>query len=249
MAGSVWILASCSELPVELNEPVESLRTTAPDDRILRHVLVRFVRLDGRVDYAGIATEPGAIDEYLGQVASTDVAALEPAVQRAFWINAYNAMFLRAVSLWHPKPSIRRIPAIDRRVILHVGSERLTLAAIRERKILGAGDPRALFALRTGSSSGPQTGREPLAPGQLDTELHRKAREFLMDAERNDLDASDGTIDLSRLFERYLDLFGSDRKGLLDFLIKQRPGLREQLDQPGLAVRWKPWDDRLDDAR
>ena len=105
-----------------------------------------------------------ALDEYLGQVGSTDVDALAPAARRAFWINAYNAMFLRAVSKWHPQTSIRRVPAIDRRVVIHVGEEPLTLAAIRERKILGAGDPRALFALRTGSASGPDERHPPSSP-------------------------------------------------------------------------------------
>lgn len=240
---------ACREIPIELNEPVSERLAEAPDDRLLRHVLVRFVHLDGRVDYAGIATEPEALDGYLDRVARTDPEALEPSTRLAFWINAYNAMFLRAVSLWHPLPSTRRVPAIDRRTILHVGGEALTLAAIRERKIFGAGDPRALFALRTGSESGPVTGREPISAAQLDSELRTRTRDFLADPKRNDLDASDGVIELSRLFDRYRDLFGSSERGIVDFLIAQRPGLRESLRKPRLVVRWKRWDEQLDEGR
>ncbi|MBL8897525.1 MAG: DUF547 domain-containing protein [Planctomycetes bacterium] len=247
LAGALF--ASCTELPVRVNEPVEERRGTPPDDRILRHVLARFVRIDGRVDYAGIATEPGALQEYLDQVAATDVEALAPAQRTAFWINAYNALFLRAVSYWHPLVSTRRFPAIDRRVILHVGAEPLSLAAIRERKLLAGGDPRVLFALRTGSRSGPDAGREPFAAEDLDLELRRRAREFLMDSSRNDLDARDGAIELSRLFDRYRDVFGSSREALLEFVIAQRPGLGDALRRKDLVVRWKTWDERLDEAR
>jgi hypothetical protein len=240
---------SCTELPVHLNEPVEELRAEPPDDRVLRHVLARFVRVDGRVDYAGIAAEPGALEEYLEQVAATDVAALTAEQQLAFWANAYNALFLRAVSLWHPLPSTRRFPAIDRRVLLYVGEEPLSLAAIRERKLLPLGDPRVLFVLRCGSSSGPAVAREPLRANELEAELRTRTREFLMDSERNDFDARDGAIELSRLFERYRDVFGGDRSGILEFIAVQRPGLRDLLRGPELVVRWKPWDDRLDEAR
>jgi hypothetical protein len=246
---SAAFLLGCSEVPVRLNEPVEPSRSAPPDDRILRHVFARFVRIDGRVDYAGIATEPGAIEEYLDQVAATDVAALSKEQRTAFWINAYNALFLRAVSLWHPLVSTRRFPAIDRRVVLHVGAEPLSLAAIRERKLLDGGDPRALFALRMGSRSGPDAGREPLGAADLDAELRRRTREFLMDSTRNDLDASDGVLELSRLFDRYRDAFGSTREGILEFIAAQRPGLRDALRRRDLVIRWKPWDERLDEAR
>ncbi|MBK9385006.1 MAG: DUF547 domain-containing protein [Planctomycetes bacterium] len=248
-ALSVAFLLGCREAPVRLNEPVEPSRTAPPDDRILRHVYARFVRIDGRVDYAGIAIEPGAVEEYLDQVAATDVAALTPEQRTAFWINAYNALFLRAVSLWHPLVSTRRFPAIDRRVLLHVGAEPLSLAAIRERKLLDGGDPRILFALRTGSRSGPDAGREPLKAAGLDAELRRRTREFLMDSSRNELDPSDGVLELSRLFDRYRDVFGSSREGLLEFIATQRPGLRDALRRRDLVVRWKPWDERLDEAR
>lgn len=240
---------ACTELPIQLNEPVSELRAEPPDDRVLRHVLARFVRVDGRVDYAGIAAEPGALQGYLEQVAATDLAAFSAEQRLAFWVNAYNALFLRAVSLWHPLPSTRRFPAIDRRVLLHVGTEPLSLAAIRERKLLPLGDPRVLFALRCGSSSGPAVGREPLRAEDLEAELRTRSRQFLMDAALNDLDASDGAIELSRLFERYRDVFGGNRQGILDFIASQRPGLRESLRRPDLVVRWKPWDDRLDEAR
>lgn len=240
---------SCREIPITVNEPVTELRDGPPDDRILRHVYARFVRLDDRVDYAGIAAEPEALEEYLGQVASTDLNQLDAAQLQVFWINAYNALFLRAVTYWHPLRSVRRFPAIDRRVVLYVGDEALTLAGIRERKILAGGDRRALFALRTGSQSGPVVGREPLVAKDLENELRARTRDYLMDTARNDLSASDGSIELSRLFDRYSDLFGSNREGLLAFLIEARPGLREALRNPKLSVRWKVWDERLDESR
>lgn len=225
-----------------------------PDLGPLRSVLKRFVRLDGRVDYAGLSVDGRMLELYLEDAADTDVEALSEPERIAFWVNTYNAFFLRAMVLWHPARSMRAIPAWDRRVILYIGQEELSLAALRERKLLATGDPRLLFVLRTGSASGPLVGREPLVPEDLDGQLDRAVREFLSDSTRNRFDSENRRAEISRLFDRYRDVFvgesGLDaRSAVVEFLARSAPGLASWIREADVRVEFAPWSEELFSAR
>jgi hypothetical protein len=77
----------------------------------------------------------------------------------AFWINAYNALFLKAVADVYPVNSINDIKDLDTAKTRVVGGQSYSFAEMR--KIIADLDPRALFALNDGTRNGPRV--QPMA--------------------------------------------------------------------------------------
>jgi hypothetical protein len=70
-----------------------------------------------------------------------------------FWINAYNAHILNSIAEAYPVSSVDSIKNLDTAKTHVVAGQSYSLAEMRA-KIVSFGDPRALFALTTGTSGG-----------------------------------------------------------------------------------------------
>jgi hypothetical protein len=149
--------------------------------RLLDIVLQRHVRR-GRVDYPALRKSSLAVlDEYLFRIASTDPSKLSGGklAQAAFWINAFNALVLRAVVandavlLGGKTPArLGAVKGFGDQLAYEVGGKFYTLAEVR-RVLLTAPlrDVRYLFLLVTGARGDlPLADRSYTArslPGQL----------------------------------------------------------------------------------
>lgn len=177
-------------------------------------VLARYVVRDG-VDYDGLARDRGKLDAYLWEMAAVDSTALRSrpeAEQKAFWINAYNALTLDLVLLALHGPgrrgprlrSIREIPDAFSRPLQVVAGARRSLNEIEKGILRGRfHDPRIHFALVCASRSCPALRPRAYTGDSLEAELKAAARAFLSDPTRNDLRISNGAIRLSRIFDWY----------------------------------------------
>ena len=160
-------------------------RLHAPLDGILD----LYVR-DGLVYYRALRSERGALDRYVAALdgpSAGELAARPRAEQIAFWINAYNALVLRAVidhypirgrAPEYPPSSLRQVPGAFDRIARRVAGRSLTLDAI-ERDVLAAfGDPRVFLALGRGSVGGGRLRSEAFTGARLDAQLQQVAAEF-----------------------------------------------------------------------
>src|SRR4051812_16675814 len=76
---------------------------TRPGDAAVDHspwsvMLARYVDDNGRVAYRDLQAHDQALfDNYLSTLAQAQVASMKEAEEKAFWINAYNAMIVNGV--------------------------------------------------------------------------------------------------------------------------------------------------------
>jgi hypothetical protein len=192
-------------------------------------VLTRHVDDNGLVDYAGLKKARAPLDGFVEGLARADRAAYDswPAAEKiAWWINAYNALTLRAVidhypikgtgaggtdaGADYPQNSIRRIPGVWDKLEFEVMATRMTLDHIEHQMLRGLfKEPRIHAALVCAAISCPPLRREPFAGARLDEQLDDQVRRFLSRRDSFRIDREKGAVHLSSIF----DWFGEDFAG------------------------------------
>jgi hypothetical protein len=149
----------------------------APLDRVLD----TYVR-GGLVYYRALKSERSTLDRYLAALDITPAQLAEwPAdAQKAFWINAYNALVLRTVidaypiqgkSSAYPADSIRQVPGAFERRQHRVAGQALTLDDIEGRVLAAFGDARIVLALGRGAIGSGRLRSEAFAGDRLGEQL------------------------------------------------------------------------------
>jgi hypothetical protein len=185
-------------------------------------VLMGFVDAEGMVDYASLKEQRDLLDAYVVTLEMMDPKVYEQwkrPDQVAFWINAYNALTLRAIIDHHPitpqpgreafpKNSIRQIPGVWDHRPARVMGMKITLDHI-EHKILRGDfqEPRIHMALVCAAVSCPPLRNEPYRGATLDAQLDDQARRFLSDLRRFHIDRAKNEVWASEIFKWFVDDF------------------------------------------
>jgi hypothetical protein len=204
-----------------------------PTHAALDGLLRRYVA-DGRVDYAGLATERPALEAYLHgleAVLPPEEWSWTPDARKAFWIDAYNAYTLRVILDHRPVASIKAIgllpyAAFRERVapLRARGDTAMSLDDI-EKGVLRAEftDPRVHFAVNCASASCPALQARAWRGDDVDTMLDAAARAFLADPTKNRWDAATHTLWLSRIFDWYAGDFTTAGGTVVDWVARYAP--------------------------
>jgi len=202
--------------------PPRSARSVPPVYNDYRAALMAFVDAQGLVDYAGLREQRSYIDDfvvYLEQVSPKTYAAWPERDQIAFWINAYNALTLRAIidhypinperlNGSYPRNSIRQIPGVWDIARVNVIGESITLGYIETKHLRrDFHEPRIHVALVCAALSCPKLRREPYEGARLDAQLDDQARAFLSDPRHFRIDAANKKVRVSEIFRWYAEDF------------------------------------------
>jgi len=201
------------------------------DHTLYGNLLQKYVK-DGVVDYRGLKTEEGTLDQYLDLLDQTNPDALSRNEQLALYVNAYNAYTLKLILDNHPVASIKDIggwlkgPWKIR--FCRIGGKAFTLDEI-EHEIIRPRfkDPRVHFAVNCASKSCPPLISEPYQGSTLDEQLDANTRDFLNDPEENRLE--DDTLYVSKIFKWFREDFGGDVVGF--FLEHARDEFKDRLSE------------------
>lgn len=201
----------------------DAARPTVPagtfDHSRFERLLVAYVNDDGWVDYAGLARDRTALDAYLDTLASINPQSFVNDDERlAFWINAYNAFTLRDAldDVYRKAGGVKDVSGFFDRKKHRIAGEDLTLDKI-ERRARDFHDPRIHFAVVCASTSCPKLQRYTYKGVQLNEQLDRVTREFLMDEQRGlRVDRERKRIYVSSLFKWYASDF-EGKTGNLSF--------------------------------
>lgn len=177
-----------------------------PLDRIL-DVYVR----DGLVYYAALKTERANLDRFVASLDSADswLSNASSGEQRAFWINAYNALVLRTVinaypirgkAAGYPAESIAQIAGGVDKVKHRVAGQLLTLEEIEKTVIAGFGDPRMLLALGRGALGSGRLRSEPYRAAQLEAQLNEAVKEFVTRLDTFRINRTTNVVEVTPLF-------------------------------------------------
>lgn len=123
-----------------------------------------------------------------------------------FWINAYNAHVLKAVSEAYPVGKISDIKDFDAAKTRLVAGENYSFQELR-RKIFGF-DPRALFALADGSRGGPLILPRSYRFRTINGDLNDAVSRFVSDPRNVEISRLQSKITISDYFKIFNDLVG-----------------------------------------
>jgi hypothetical protein len=172
-----------------------------------------------RVDYAALHRNRAPLDrvtsEFAAPARAEELAWTRP--QRlAFWINAYNALTLRAIvdhypirAGWFalgPRNSIRQIDGVWTALTWDAAGRKVSLDDIEHRILRPEfGDARIHFAINCASVSCPPLAALPYRPVELDAQLDESARAYL--ASPHGLRVERDRLYVSSIFKWYGDDF------------------------------------------
>jgi hypothetical protein len=241
-----------------------------PFDQLL-DVYVR----DGFVYYNALRIERGRLDQYVSSLngpAAMAQARGSAEEQKAFWINAYNALVLRTV-IDHfpirgrfpdfPASSIRQIPGAFEKASHRVAGRAVSLDEI-EKEILGSmNDARVFLALGRGAYGGGRLRSEAFDGPSVDTLLDKVAREAAARVELVDVKEADNVVTMSPIFSWREPVFVASFADRAPAVFAQRSGIERAvlalvyehlstperlfLDRNGFKMEFHKFDWRLND--
>jgi hypothetical protein len=179
---------------------------------------------NGRVDYKGFIASKEEFDTYLkqlGSVSENDYVNWSREEKLVFWINAYNAFTIKAVTnhypikrnknlvgVFYPKNSIRQIDGVWDKLKFQAVGRTVTLENI-EHGILRKEfkESRIHFAIVCASVGCPDLRGEAYKANVINEQLESAATEFINNPQKGvKINPDDKTVRLSRIF----DWFGGD---------------------------------------
>ncbi len=201
---------------VHLDEP--DIQTKPPDHAIYDRLLQKYVSNAGKVDYRGLKSETGKLDDYLGILKNAEISKAWTSNDKlAFWINAYNAFTIKLILDNYPVSSIMDIhkgKAWDVRWI-EIDGQKLSLNQIENEIIRPRfNDPRIHFAVNCAAISCPPLHNKAFVAETLDVDLDRLTKTFINDENFNII--GEKKVQLSKIFQWYAADFGD----LSEFLKK-----------------------------
>jgi len=184
--------------------------------------LKQHVDARGMVNYRALKAAPADLKAFLGSLARLDRAAFNDWPEKdgiAFWINAYNALTLKAIidhypikasglSAWtYPKNSIRQIGGVWDKLKFRVMGKDMTLEEI-EHQVLRKdyNEPRIHMALVCAAMGCPRLLNQPYVGAKLDAQFDEQTRDLLRHPKKFSIDRRRRTVRLSSIFK----WFGED---------------------------------------
>jgi hypothetical protein len=244
--------------------------THEPWTRLLsKHVVLRADGNASKVDYAGMASDRAALNDYLARLSSLDsssFARLDTRQQLAFLINAYNAFTIELILTRYPRlASIKDLGSLwqspwKKRFFSLLGNE-TSLDDIENGMLRRPGrfdDPRIHFAINCASIGCPALRPEAYGAQQLDTQLDAQAATFLADRARNRWNPERQRLEVSMLFDWFGDDFRRGFRGLSSpealfarhaDVLADRPADRERIRTLRAELGFLPYDWSLNDVR
>lgn len=223
-------------------------------------LLSRYTDEQGRVDYAALKQrDADTVERLYASLAATGpdkTPALYPGpgAALAYYLCAYNLLIWKNVLDHVPieQPAAVRLDAglyrFFRSPEFLIDGRALDLYDLEHRIIRRRfRDGRIHFALNCASAGCPILPRAAFVPEQVEQQLDRAARRFVTEPRNVRLDAERRTVTLSSLFKWYQGDFGGDAQAVLRFINHHRTAAGAEPLPPGLAIRYEPYDWRLND--
>lgn len=213
----------------------------------------------GGLDYVGLAADRAGLDAFLASLASARPEAAGKEAQKAFWLNAYNAVVAHQVLARYPGiSSVKKVDGFFDRLKQPVAGAAMTLDEI-EGKARALGDPRVHFAVVCASTSCPDLRGEAYRAADVDAQLEDQTRRFLANPAKGlRYDEKGNDLWLSSIFKWYAGDFtgGSTvlaffaRGGLVDWILPHLPELlAATLEKKDPSVSYLDYDWSLNDRQ
>jgi hypothetical protein len=164
---------------------------------------------DGLVYYGALKSDRRRLDAYVASLEGPRVQGLDrwgTDEQIAFWLNAYNALVLRAVidhypirgtAAAFPPNSVRQVPGVFDRQTNKIAGRSLTLDQIETTVLAGFHDPRLFLALGRGALGSGRLRSEAYAGSSLGGALQKVAQEFATGGNLLEINETNGEVSVT----------------------------------------------------
>ncbi len=201
------------------------------------------------VRYGAVSTEDNnRLKDYLQQMQKIEIDDYNRDVQRAYWINLYNAATLKLVLDAYPVDSIRDIGGglfssgpWDEKIVT-VENEKLTLNDIEHRILRPIWhDGMTHYGVNCASVSCPSLRAEAYTGSNVNAALRANARDYVNSPQG--VDIAGDHVTLSKIYDWYGQDFGGDTPSIISHLRQfAEAGLSSTLDRlsriDGYAYDW-----------
>lgn len=203
-----------------------AVAASANDHQLFDRVLDAHV-LDGVVDYGAIQDD-ARFRQYLDYLETANPDSLATREEKlAFWINAYNALAIKAVlDGLSTAGFLSRINFFT--TDFRLAGRQIDLYDLEHDVIIPFGEPRIHFAIVCASASCPKLISEAYTAATLDRQLERNARDFINNESRNRFDKSSKSARLSKIFDWYAEDFAAHSSTVQRYLA-------QYVDDPEIA--------------
>jgi hypothetical protein len=198
----------------------------AIDHTLWNTLLAQYVDINGRVAYRDLQDKDAArLEHYLTTLARAQLEGLSEAEEKAFWINAYNAVIVSGILQGYTAENILKRKRLFGWYALPIEGKSRTPDEI-EHQILRKKfhDPRIHFAIVCASTSCPKLRAEAYVAERLDQQLDDATRRFVNDPMRNRIDQQ--PLALSMIFkwfaQDFIDAAGSVKGFLQRFVAEEK---------------------------
>jgi hypothetical protein len=201
----------------------EVLEIIKIDHSAFNNLLVKYVSNKGMVNYAGLAKEKTALQNYIATLGKIDASKLSKNEATAYWINAYNAATLDQIIRNLPTTSILKIAGgkvFDNALPYKFNGESLSLNDIEKKKLLGGNlfDVRVHFAVNCAAVSCPTLLNKVYTEENVQSLLTSNTKAALSNPAFNKVNASSAS--LSKLFDWYKADFVKAEGSIINFINK-----------------------------
>lgn len=223
--------------PVQAGVPAQPVPSKVhPLHRPFDELLDLYVR-DGFVYYNALRVDRAKLDRYVASLngpSAIEQAKGTPNEQKAFWINAYNALVLRTVvdnfpirgrAAEYPAGSIRQIPGAFEKASHRVAGRAVSLDGIEKDILAPLGDARVFLALGRGAYGGGRLRSEAFDAPTVEAQLAAVAAEAVTRPELVRIDAAQNVVSLSPVFSWREAVFAAALGEKADPIFKQRSAL------------------------
>lgn len=201
-------------LPQPAGEPLPIASGSFPHES-LTSVLEKVVNDRGQVDYKALKADRGELERYIVALSKTSphkdpIAFPTTEDKLAYWLNAYNATVLYAVT---ERPGMHSVNDDVKNFFYFTehafGDERLSLYKLETDVIRKEfGEPRVHFALNCASAGCPELPHEAFTPAKLEEQLARASKAFCTNEKRVRIEGN--VVWMSQIFEWYADDFKNE---------------------------------------
>lgn len=199
-------------------------KAEAPDHSQFDALLKEFVTEKGGVkykDWKGNADAIAKLNTYVTWVEGADPSKMADKDRLAFYINAYNAITIKAVLDRYPIKSVMDVKGFFDGIKHKVAGKEMTLNDLEGKEIREAfGEPRIHFVVNCASASCPIIQRDALTASNLEAVMEKGTKAYVL--QETKVDAAAKTVDTSKIFEWYAGDFKA-AGGVNAFLAKYLP--------------------------
>jgi hypothetical protein len=208
-------------------------------------VLMRYVDQQGRIDFSGLARDPGELDRVVAFVAETSPSSRSELFpdrnsKLAFYINAYNALAMYGVihaGIPASLGGLRKFTFFYLQKFM-LGGKSISLYDLENDVIRPMGEERIHFVLNCMVLGCPRLRRAAFDGAALESQLEAAARTFVGEARNVRMDPSRREVQLSAIFDFYTKDFLEHAPSLVAYMNRYRNG---QIP-PNFKVRFFDYD-------